>query len=483
MGQCVDDDTRQSSSLPSVVISFYRYVWLGDKSKAALAAEEQRRLGDELQLHGRVLVSVEGINGTVQGSEASVKAYELATARTFGVDNWKRSSVAADGALFPDFSVKEVPEIVSFGLKPWAPPDALASSTDAGSCASGLGSGGRHVPADEWDRLITQTPSDQLRIIDVRNTFEYEVGHFGGAIDTGMSQTAQWQKFVKNNLEDLQGKQVMLYCTGGIRCEKASAYLCQQLREVECSGDAGLPRTTATGSGDEECRPEEVGTAAVASTSRSSPHVNADAKLSGPNVVQLDGGIVKYLEARPDGGCFQGVNFVFDKRVDQKPSDSSTTVVGRCSECAKPWGKHHGGRVCCVCRALVLVCDDCDASSRHGEYYCSDHTELRGVYYYFVDAFGVEDLERQAEALRARLALEVGPKRKKKRDTLRKKLEQVTARLEVLREAPEAGYPTPPRRCRACTSPYDECPGACWGFWREVGKPAVLDKTHSAIKA
>lgn len=233
------------------------------------------------------------------------------------------------------------------------------------------------------------------------------------------------------DLQDLKGRTVMLYCTGGIRCEKASAFLRRRLKED-------------------------------------------GAEVSTP-VYQLEGGIHRYLEAFPDGGRFRGANFVFDKRAQMRSGDG--TVIGRCSECLGPWDAHHGGRVCTVCRALVLVCDDCDASSEHGEYWCPEHSNLRGSYFHFLDRFSEKELQAQAQSLQLLLDKEVGTHRKNRRNTLRKKLLQVQDRLEHLQLEPKHGETTAedaevsvPRRCRACEKPYCQCPGVCWGFWKEIAQ-------------
>ena len=402
----------------SVVILFYRYMSMTSEEAAALAAE-QRRLGEELALRGRVLVASEGINGTVQGTREAACAYEASVRSFFGeAVDFKRSEASAE-AVFPDFAVKEVPELVSFGLQPSVKLDVTGETAV-------------HLKPTDFHRLLEDTPQEELCLLDVRNSFEYEVGHFEGARDPGMLHTAQWPRYVDKHLQEMQGKRVMMYCTGGIRCEKASAYLRRRLEET--------------------------------------PGAEAE-------VFQLEGGIHRYLEAFPDGGKFRGANFVFDKRAKMRPEDAEKAVIGKCSECRSPWDAHHGGRVCCVCRALVLVCDACDAASAHGEYYCAEHDGLRGFYFHFVDRYGAEELARQASELRSALAAEVGTHRKNRRNTLRKKAEQVEARLAFLRgedavgaEAPEV----PPRRCRACERPYADCPGECWGFWkRDVGPEAA----------
>lgn len=405
----------------SDVVLFYRYMPLDDEHARTVAAE-QRRLGAQLQLVGRVLVAGEGINGTVQGEGPAVLEYKTAVEEVFGTIDWKHSS-GGDAKLFPDFVVKEVPELVSFGLK-----CSLDVQADAGIS----------LPPADFDRLLAETPAADLRVVDVRNTFEYEVGHFAGARDPGMTHTAQWPRFVNNNLEDLRGKQVLLYCTGGIRCEKASAYLRRRLAETAGSPENGV----------------------------------ADVDRDGTGVFMLEGGIHRYLETFTDGGHFRGANFVFDRRAQMRPQATcDREVIGECSECSNPWDVHHGGRVCCVCRALVLVCDSCDAASMHGEYWCSEHAELRGIYFHFVDSFGLDQLLIQKTGLEERIRLSaVGARGKNRRNTLRKKLQQIDGRIArlcaELEHATDADENLVVRRCRACERPYKDCPGECWGFWR-----------------
>ena len=408
----------------SCVILFYCYQ---DLPCATSLAAQQRSLGSELGLFGRVLVAPEGINGTVQGTTDAISIYEASVQKVFSRKiDWKSSKAEGVEPIFPDFVVKEVPELVGFGLQ-----ERLDVTAEAGI---------RLSPQEFHAKLIDGDPKD-FKLIDVRNTFEYDVGHFVGAIDPGMTHTAQWPRFVKNNIQQLQGRNVMLYCTGGIRCEKASAFLRRRLRELDCESDTP--------------------------------------------VYQLEGGIHRYLEAFPDGGHFKGANFVFDKRAQMRGDGS---VVGRCGECSAPWDTHHGGRVCTVCRALVLVCDVCDASSEHGEYWCPEHSKFRNSYFHFLDRFSEVDLQSQATRLRELLEQEVGGS-KNRRTTLRKKLLQVQSQLQKLRTQTEQTEQTDEvavlpnkqseatrevpscsvRRCRTCEKPYAECPGACWGFWKSDG--------------
>jgi len=432
------------------VLLFYCYETLGSE-RASELAQNQRTLGAQLGLCGRVLVASEGINGTVQGTSESTADYQRAVEHFFGSNNggptidWKRSSGGSD-PLFPDFAVKEVPELVSFGLH--------GRARAGGACIRPLdvqAETGLHLPPKSFHKLLEETSDDKLWLLDVRNSFEYEVGHFDRAIDPGMSHTAQWAKYVDDHLEDLRGRRVMMYCTGGIRCEKASAYLRRRLDETT------KPATLEEGVDmfDDKKLQEAAGPPAT-------------------EIYQLQGGIHRYLEAFPDGGLFKGANFVFDKRAQMKGEEAAETgddriAVGRCSECASPWERHHGGRVCCVCRVLVLVCDTCDAASPHGEYYCSEHTSMRGLYYHFLKRFNAAELRQQLEGLQSMLKKEIGPKRKNRRNTLRRKIVEIEERLDELNKVGDDRQDEQDtiRRCRACAKPYSDCPGACWGFWKE----------------
>ena len=155
-------------------------------------------------------------------------------------------------------------------------------------------------------------------MIDCRNFYESDVGFFQAGSDNikfVAPPTRQFSDFPKAaeeliedcGLKEAPNTKVFMYCTGGIRCVRASAALKQQ----------GLS-----------------------------------------NVYQLHGGIQKYLDTYPDGGLFQGKCFVFDNRrlVGAK---NGSEVVGKCSLCTQPWERHDSKLRCAACRALVLVCETC----------------------------------------------------------------------------------------------------------------------------
>ena len=233
----------------------------------------------------------------------------------------------------PDLAVKEVREIVSLG-----------KAVDPTDC-------GVHLSPQEFHSELEAGGvgrQEGVVLLDVRSTYEHAVGHFEGSIEPGMKEFSAFPSFVDAHAAEWAGKKVLMYCTGGIRCEKASAYM------------------------------KSVGV---------------------QDVSQLSGGIHRYLEAYPDGGHFHGQNFVFDKRVTM-PSGSGV-VVGRCFGCAEPYDQLSGSRVCTVCRDLVLICPKCAVSLR--EYHCAAHQGWSHCYFSFLEGYSSAELTAQVEA-RVRIA-------------------------------------------------------------------------------
>jgi hypothetical protein len=269
-------------------------------------------------------------------------------------------------------------------------------------------------------------------------------------------------------VDTLRDKKVLLYCTGGIRCEKASVML---------------------------------------------------RRLGVDDVSQLQGGIHRYLELYGNAGHFRGKNFVFDQRVAQTPAEifsghhqvdeddltagrSTTTlsslsppkvlhnndhtttttnaavVVGRCLECNEAFDELCGSRVCTVCRDLVLICPTCETALR--EYHCRKHAAWRQAYYTFLEPYGTDALQQQFHDLEQfRAAL---PSNREKssstrggsrnvRRTLTKQMEKIQLRLAALESGTVSPDPCAPKRCRTCLESRTRCDGRCWGFWKQVPQP------------
>ena len=220
---------------------------------------------------GTLLLAPEGINGTVTGTPQALEALRvwLTQQPEFADLTVKLSAARAAVPAFLRMKVKIKDEIVSFGQAV-----APAQST------------GEHVDAARWNELLADP---QTVVIDTRNSYEIEVGTFPGAIDPGTTNFREFPEFVAQRLDPATQPQIAMFCTGGIRCEKASAYLLQQGFE---------------------------------------------------HVYQLDGGVLNYLETVGDSESelenrWQGECFVFDQRValdaDLQPGDYL-----QCHACRRP---------------------------------------------------------------------------------------------------------------------------------------------------
>ncbi len=227
----------------NIVTSFYKFSpWYNysDHKDSLLAICEQ---GNIL---GTILIAKEGINGTVSGEEKSLSILiDYITALKEFKDLKPKFSLAY-GRTFTKMRVRIKKEIVSMGQ-----PDVNPHHKT-----------GEMLNSLEWDKLLYE---EDVIIVDTRNKFEQSIGFFEGATFPNMVSFREFPKWADSHLEDSKDKKIAMYCTGGIRCEKASSYL-----------------------------------------------INKGFK----NVYQLDGGILKYLEDKERSESkWKGECFVFDYRV------------------------------------------------------------------------------------------------------------------------------------------------------------------------
>lgn len=183
------------------VILFYKYVPIAEP--AALATE-QRAFCHSLGLKGRVLIATEGINGTLAGPAEKIADYvaKLQADERFADVAFKYS--AGDAGTFPKLVIKVRREIVTLGLESLTPDqDNLRS------------------PA-EWKRMMEENPD--AVVLDVRNRFESDAGRFTNAVVCQIENFRDLPSYL-DRLENLKERKLLIYCTGGIRCEKASALL------------------------------------------------------------------------------------------------------------------------------------------------------------------------------------------------------------------------------------------------------------------
>ena len=237
-----------------MVAAFYAFTPLDDERRETLLARITS-LAREGNVLGSVLIAHEGVNGTISGPESGVDAVldHLRASLDLGDDHYARLEVKrswADKPVFRRFKARRKKEIVTIGV----------ASADPNASV------GTYVEPEDWNALVDDP--DTL-VIDTRNSYETAIGTFDGAIDPdtqSFREFPQWADTTLRPLMEQQGsKRIAMFCTGGIRCEKASSYLQQQ------------------GFGE---------------------------------VHHLRGGILKYLEQVPEAESrWQGECFVFDQRV------------------------------------------------------------------------------------------------------------------------------------------------------------------------
>ena len=225
-------------------MTFYKFVKL---QKLEFWQAELIGQARTLEIKGTVLLAEEGINGTLVGERENLQLFAAALAghEVFSDVEFKHSSAGADNPVFYRLKVRIKPEIVSFAQLVGAPANR-----------------GVPVDAEGWNELL-QDPD--VVVIDTRNCYEVAIGSFPGAVDPDTRSFREFPTYVLACLDPAKHKKVAMYCTGGIRCEKASAYMLENGFE---------------------------------------------------QVFQLQGGILKYLETvSPEQNRWQGECFIFDQRV------------------------------------------------------------------------------------------------------------------------------------------------------------------------
>lgn len=195
------------------VLLYYHYTKIEDP--AAFSATHLA-MCKEIGLKGRILVANEGINGTVSGTieqteqyMANMQADSLFEGIVFKID-------AADGHAFKKMHVRPRRELVNLGLEEDVNPHELT---------------GRYLSPEQF---LAEMQDENTVVLDVRNTYEYDVGHFRGAIRPDVQNFRDTPEWVRANRELFEGKNVLTYCTGGIRCEKFSGWM-----KREGFGDVG----------------------------------------------------------------------------------------------------------------------------------------------------------------------------------------------------------------------------------------------------
>ncbi|WP_146987252.1 rhodanese-related sulfurtransferase [Bradyrhizobium macuxiense] len=196
--------------MPLKVAAFYQFAALPD---FRALREPLRALCAGLDLKGSVLLAHEGINGTIAGSDEAIDGFvaELRHGPLFGgrLDNLELKFSEAARMPFQRLKVRLKKEIVTLG-------DTTVDPTRQV---------GTYVDAADWNELIA---SPDIMVLDTRNAFEVAMGSFEGAVDPRIASFGQFKEFAARHLDPEKHRRIAMFCTGGIRCEKASAYLLAQ---------------------------------------------------------------------------------------------------------------------------------------------------------------------------------------------------------------------------------------------------------------
>ncbi|VEU83229.1 rhodanese-related sulfurtransferase [Acholeplasma hippikon] len=186
------------------VLLFYKYVTIENPEKTV---EEHLKFCKEIGVLGRILIAKEGINGTLSGTVEQTNKYIEYMKNHPLFNNIFFKIDAVDGHAFKKMHVRVKKELVNLSLEEDLNPLELT---------------GKHLTAKEWYEAM-QDPNTV--IIDARNDYEYDLGHFRGAIKPEIRNFRELPQWVKQNKEKFEGKKILTYCTGGVRCEKFSGWL------------------------------------------------------------------------------------------------------------------------------------------------------------------------------------------------------------------------------------------------------------------
>jgi UPF0176 protein len=272
---------------PRTTISFYQYFFIEDTQKFR---DELYKSLNELNVFGRIYIAQEGINAQLSVPKSN---YNLLQDHLRSIEPLKQVrlniAVSDDGKSFWVLKVKLRDKIVADGI------------TDP---SFSMNNKGKYLDAATFNKL---TEDPETIVVDMRNHYEFEVGHFENAIEIPSDTFREQLPMAAEMLQNEKEKNIIMYCTGGIRCEKASAYLLHN----------GFK-----------------------------------------NVFHLEGGIIHYANTAKEKDLtnkFHGKNFVFDDRLGEKVSDE---IIAKCHQCGKAADTHTNCKNE-ACHLLFIQCDEC----------------------------------------------------------------------------------------------------------------------------
>jgi len=276
-----------NESFKRIPISFYRYVKFHNVENLK---KELYKEWEALGVLGRIYIAEEGINAQISVPEPKHESFRKAIDARSELKDVPFKYGLHHGPAFIKLTIKVKKQIVADGL---TPEDYDLSNV------------GNHLAPEEFHKAMDE---DDVIVVDMRNHYESRIGHFEGAITPDVDTFRDQLPLVKEDLKGKEDKKVLLYCTGGIRCEKASAYL----------------------------------------------------KHHGfKDVNQLHGGIIAYGHAVKEGKLstskFKGKNFVFDERLQEPLTDD---ILTNCDQCKQPSDR----QINCfneTCHLLFVQCENC----------------------------------------------------------------------------------------------------------------------------
>jgi UPF0176 protein len=283
----------EQDAKPRTTISFYKYEPI---KNTQLFRDHLFFNFNNLEVLGRVYIASEGINAQISVPTENLDAFRDFLYGISFLDGIRLNMAVEDnGKSFFKLTIKIRHKIVADGIE-----DPNFSPSNCG----------KHLTAEEFNTLTAQP---QTIVVDMRNHYESEIGHFENAICPDVDTFREQLPLVAEMLKDKKDQPVVMYCTGGIRCEKASAYL----------------------------------------------------KYHGFNeVYQLNGGIIEYARQIKSQGLpnkFRGKNFVFDERLGERINQE---VIAHCHQCGEPCDTH----VNCAntgCNLLFIQCKNCETQYNH----------------------------------------------------------------------------------------------------------------------
>lgn len=267
-------------------ISFYRYFFIENPQRFR---DDLYKLLNELNVFGRIYIAHEGINAQINVPDHQLQAFKDVINRVEGLSDLRLNIAAEQGKSFWVLKIKVRDKIVADGI------DDPSFS---------INQRGKYVNASQMNQLLNDP---ETVVVDMRNHYEYEVGHFEKAIEIPSDTFREQLPMAIDILKNKKEKNIIMYCTGGIRCEKASAYMLHN----------GFN-----------------------------------------NVFHLEGGIINYAKQIQEENIpskFIGKNFVFDDRLGERITED---IIANCHQCGKPCDTHTN----CKndgCHLLFIQCASC----------------------------------------------------------------------------------------------------------------------------